>query len=54
MRHEVHGAFEMEPNDLGLAIAFTDSDGARWLRNEGGALKEVSAGFYFDEAEERA
>jgi hypothetical protein len=46
-------ALEMDPNGLGVEIAFTDAGGVRWHRDSLGKLQEVPDSFDFDEADER-
>lgn len=46
-------AQDMDPGELRTAIAFTDSSGVRWHRDESGVLHEVDAQFDFVDAEER-
>ena len=55
VRHllEQHDGLDMEPDDLKLAIAFTDTSGVRWVRDEQGALREAKPDFNFGDAERR-
>lgn len=50
---EQRNAIEMDPNELRLAIAFTDAAGIRWHRNELGRLEEVPESFNFSSVDER-
>jgi hypothetical protein len=50
---EQHNAIDVDPNALKLAVAFTDTAGVRWLRDETGLLYEVAATFEFGDAAER-
>ncbi|OZM82239.1 hypothetical protein CFP66_10660 [Pseudonocardia sp. MH-G8] len=46
-------ALHLDPNNLDVAIAFTDAAGVRWRRDEHGKLDEVPDSFDFDEVDER-
>jgi hypothetical protein len=46
-------ALDMDPNELHVAIAFTDATGVRWRRDARGRLEEVPDSFDFDDVEER-
>jgi hypothetical protein len=50
---EKHDVLEMDPDDLRLAIAFTDMAGVRWHRDHRGFLHEVESSFDFHDAGER-
>src|SRR4051794_29582904 len=46
-------ALDMDPGDLFMEIAFTDTSGARWRRDHLGILHEVPSEFDFVDADER-